>query len=364
LTPQQQRRPPIATLLLIAANVGVAYVSLLHPEFPIEYGFRPEAPTLQSAFECLFLHSNILHLFGNMLFLAAVGATVEQLSGSLRFSIVYFSSGLAGVFAHWMLAGKGVDSIPLVGASGCVAGCAAYYSMRYLRLRVPMAPKLGASVAGVTVAWLVFQILGAFIHIGDSQPVAYWAHIGGFAMGLLLSIAFRAPDVGKLEADQAVLVQMGERSPGAVIAAAEQQLSERPEDINALQELAMVHEHLGEEEKEGDALFKLLDLMPEDKCAPILERICTLGKANEIPAHRRLSLAERFKSEDPSPTQALLKSVIEDPSCETQRPDAMLALGTLIREASPDRANVIFQELAAKYPLHPATEIARAKGLL
>ena len=53
----QQRRPPIATLLLIAANVGVAYVTLLHPEFPIEYGFRPESPSLQNALESLFIHS-------------------------------------------------------------------------------------------------------------------------------------------------------------------------------------------------------------------------------------------------------------------------------------------------------------------
>jgi membrane associated rhomboid family serine protease len=363
LTPENKRLP-IATLLLIAANVGVAYVTLLHPEFPIEYGFRPEAPSLQTALESLFIHSNILHLLGNMVFLAAVGATVEQLSGSLRFATVYFASGLAGVATHWIFATRGGDAIPLVGASGCIAGCAAYYCMRYLRLRVPMAPKIGASVALVTVVWLVLQILGAFVHVGEDQAVSYWAHIGGFAMGLVLSVAFRTPDVGKLEADQAVLRQMGDRSPGAIIAAAEQQLSERPEDVAALQELALVHEHLGENEKEAEALFKLLDLMPEEKLAPVLERICSLKEANKIAPHKRLALAERFKNQDPSPSQALLMSVLNDPTCEQQRPDALLALATLLYTSAPDKAKIVSQELATKYPLHPATEIARAKGML
>lgn len=360
-----QRRLPIATLILIAANVGVAYLTLIHPEFPIEYGFRPNAPSLQSAFESMFLHSNIVHLLGNMVFLAAVGATVEQLSGSLRFSIVYFASGLGGVLVHWLFAAKGVDATPLVGASGCIAGCAAYYSIRYLKLRVPMAPKIGASVLAVTILWLVLQALGAFVHLGEQQPVtAFWAHIGGFLVGLLLSIAFRAPDIGKLTADQATLKEMGERSPGAVIAAAEQQLKERPNDVNALQELAIVHEHLGETEKEAEVLFRLLELTPEEKQSPLLERICTLGEAGRIPPHRRLALAERFKGEDPSPSQALLSSVLKDGSCESLHPDALVALASLLMDNEPEKAKALMRTLEMQYPLHPATDVARQKGML
>jgi membrane associated rhomboid family serine protease len=359
------RRLPIATLLLIAANVGVAYVTLLRPELITEYGFRPTSPNIQNAFVSMFVHSNIVHLLGNMIFLAAVGATVEQLSGSLRFAIVYFASGLAGVAAHWLFATKAIDAAPLVGASGCIAGCAAYYSIRYLKLRVPMAPKVGASVLAVTLIWLFLQALGAFVHIGDEKTVtAYWAHIGGFVMGLLLSVAFRAPDIGKLQADQATLKQMGERSPGAVIAAAEQQLKERPNDTNALQELALMHQHLGEGDKEAEVLFKLLELTQEEKHAPILDRICSLGEATRIPPYRRLSLAERFKSEDPSPSAALLRSVLKDGSCESLHPDALLALASLQLEQEPEKAKSLLHTLEEKYPLHPATEVARAKGLL
>lgn len=313
----------------------------------------------------MFIHSNIVHLLGNMVFLAAVGATVEQLSGSFRFAIVYFASGLAGVAVHWIFAAKGPDAIPLVGASGCIAGCAAYYSIRYLKLRVPMAPKIGTSVLVVTMLWLVLQALGAFVHLGDQQNVtAYWAHIGGFAMGLLLSVAFRTPDIGKLHADKATLKQMGERSPGAVIAAAEQQLTERPKDLHALQELAMVHEHLGEHDKEAEVLFRILDLTPEEKQGPLLERICALDSASRIAAHRRLALAERFKTDNPSPSEPLLQSVLNDPSCATLYPDALLALATINQEKDPEKARSFVSRLQHEFPLHPATDVARAKGLL
>ena len=360
-----KRRVPIATLLLIAANVGVAYFTLLHPEFPVDYGFRPDSPSIQNAFESMFIHSNIVHLLGNMVFLAAVGATVEQLSGTLRFAIVYFASGLAGVAAHWIFAARGADATPLVGASGCIAGCAAYYSIRYLKLRVPMAPKVGTSVLVVTVVWLVLQALGAFVHLSDEQAVtSYWAHIGGFLMGLLLSVAFRAPDIGKVQADQATLKQMGERSPGAVMAAAEQQLQERPNDLNALQELAMVHEHLGEHDKEAVVLFKLLELTPEEKQGPLLERICTLGEAAKIPPHRRLALAERFKADEHSPSTCLLQSVLDDPDASALHPDALLALASLEAEHNPAKCEALLSRLKTEFPLHPAMEIARTKGLL
>ena len=359
------KRLPLVTLILIAANVGVAYLTLLHPEFPVEYGFRADAPSLQSALESMFIHASIIHLLGNMVFLAAVGATVEQLSGSLRFALVYFASGIAGVAAHWIFAGKGGDSAPLVGASGAIAGCASYYSIRYLKLRVPMAPKVGASVAVVTVIWLVLQVLGAFVNLGDQKPVtAFWAHIGGFLMGLLLSVSFRAPDAGQVRADRETLKEMGERSPGAVLATAEEQLKQRPNDVNALQEVAMVYQHMGEHDKEAETLHRLLELTAEDKQGPILEQLCVLGQVSEIPVHRRLAFAERFKASEPWVSSALLESVLKDPAAEGLYPDALLALASLNIESNPGKAKALLTTLASQYPLHPASEVARAKGLM
>lgn len=356
-----ERRLPIATLVVIAINVAVAYASLFHPDIPTQYGFRPDLLLPYTAITSLFVHANILHLLGNMVFLAAVGATVEQLSGTLRFLVVYFMSGLSGVMAHLLMGPRGGDAQPLVGASACIAGCAAYYSIRYLKLRVPMAPKIGLSVFGVTVLWLVLQVLGAFVALGGQKPVtAYWAHIGGFLMGLLLSVAFRAPDIGQLRADREMLKEMSDRSPGAVMAAAEQQLKERPNDVHALQELALVHQQLGEREKESEVLFRLLDLTPEGQQGPLLERLCVIGKATEIPPHRRMAWAERHKEDGSSVSALLLRSVLRDASAESLHPDALLALAS----AEPNRAKDHLRQLQEKYPLHPATEVARAKGLL
>jgi hypothetical protein len=224
---------------------------------------------------------------------------------------------------------------------------------------------VGASVLAVTLLWFVLQVAGAFVHLGEDQTaISYWAHIGGFVTGLVLSVAFRAPDIGKLQADQAVLKEMGERSPGAVIAAAEQQLQERPNDLGALQDLALVHEHLGEQDKEAEALFKLMELLPEEQQGPVLERICALGRASQIPTHRRLALAERFKTESPSPSVGLLQSILRDASCESLHPDALLALASLTVETAPEKAKAMLNTLQEKYPLHPAADIARAKGLL
>ena len=71
------RRVPVLTLLLIAANMVAAFALFVYPDFAVELGFRPNHPSLVGAITGLFLHANLFHLLGNMVFLAAVGAAVE-----------------------------------------------------------------------------------------------------------------------------------------------------------------------------------------------------------------------------------------------------------------------------------------------
>ena len=82
-------------------------------------------PRIYSALTCLFLHDpqNILHLLGNLVFLAAVGPLVESEVGPLRFVVVYVLAGLAGVAAHWSVAASSGVGTPLIGASSAIAGC-------------------------------------------------------------------------------------------------------------------------------------------------------------------------------------------------------------------------------------------------
>lgn len=353
-------RLPVVTLILIGANLLAAFGLLFDPNLAMSFGFRPDHPSLRGVLTSLFLHANVFHLLGNMVFLAAVGAAVELASGSFRFAVVYFFAGVAGVAAHYLVTRRMPDPMPLIGASGCVAGCAAYYSFRYTSLRVPLAPKVALSVAAVTVIWLLLQVVGAFVRLGDSGGVSFWSHLGGFAAGILLSLVFRAPDLGQVKLGHEVLDRMNARGPAAVVVAAKRHLERHPRDVKALWELADAHGMLAERDAEAEVLLQLLDVLPEDAQPEAIRRLAQAGRVTLLTPLRRVQLADQHKDV----ARALLKSVAEGPVEESQRPDAILALAALERESHPARADILLKELAADYPLHPAVELARKRGWL
>lgn len=353
-------RPPVVTLLLIAANLLAAFALLVDPNLAIDLGFRPDHPSLQGAFTSLFLHANVLHLLGNMVFLAAVGAAVEISSGSLRFAIVYFVAGLAGVAVHYAATRSVQEPAPLIGASGAVAGAAAYYTYRYTSLRVPFAPKLGLSVAAVSGVWLVLQLVGAFVRLGESEGTAYWAHLGGFLAGVVLTFAFRAPDLQQLKLGHEVLERMNARGPAAAVAAAKEHLKRHPKDPKALKDLADGYAALGDVDPEADTLLTLLDVVPEADRPEVLRRLATLGRITRLTPIRRMQLADQH----PEVARALLRSVVEGPTNELQRPEALLALAGFEREEHPEAAQALLEELVREYPLHPVVELAKKRGWL
>ena len=355
-------RLPLVTLLLIGANIAAAFSLIVDPDLVTELGFRSNQPRLLAAFTSLFLHANLIHLLGNMVFLAAVGAAVELATGSIRFVIVYLVGGLAGVFLHFMITRRTPDPVPFVGASGCIASCAAYYSVRYTRLRVPLAPKLAISVAAVTGIWLALQVVGVVVKFGDRGGTSFWAHIGGFVAGALLSLIFSAPDLEQVKLGHEVLDQMNARGPAALAFAAEEHLKHHPKDVKVLWELADAREALGEESAQYKVLLRLLEFSSDGQRAQVLRRICKMGRATSLPSLRRLQMADQCCEFDPEVTRTLLKSVIEGSPEDTQRPDAMLALITLDRADFPESASQLLADLTQSYPLHPATELARKRG--
>lgn len=360
------RRFPIATVLLIAANIVAAFAILWQDELVERFGFVASRPGFDTAVTSLFLHTNVLHLLGNMLFLAAVGASVELATGSSRFLAVYFLSGLAGVAVHWWLAPRGDAPQPLVGASGSVAGCAAYYTARYTWLKVPLSPKFNVSVMAVTVLWLALQFAGAMIRLGDAgpAPVSFWAHLGGFAMGLILCVVFRAPDAGHRRISHAQIDLMAGRSPAATMVAAEKHLRDHPNDVKALTELAWAAETLDDAKLERETLTKLLDLLPEMQQAETVARLAECDGIGSLPPIRRVLLAEKLLTENPDLAKRLLQSVVDDRESEPQRPEAMLALAGIERNGDRDKSQTILRQLEAAYPLHPAVGLARARGWL
>ncbi len=146
----------------------------------------------------MFLHGGWLHLGGNLLVLFVFGDNVEDALGHGRFLLLYLLAGLAGGALHALL---GTDpEVPLVGASGAIAGLMAAYLLLYPRAklfllafaRVPVLVPASWFVA----AWFGMNLLQALHSApGGEQDVAWWAHIGGFVTGLALVGPLRQPGV-------------------------------------------------------------------------------------------------------------------------------------------------------------------------
>lgn len=352
-------RVPVATILLIAANLAVAFLAVLAPDSVATFAFDSQTPTISAALTSLFLHYNVIHLLGNMVFLAAVGPAVETSAGVIRFLAVYLLGGIAGVLAHHFLAAQGTV---LMGASASVAACAVYYSVRYSRLRVPLGPGFGVSVGVVVAIWALLQMVGAVVTLGQpSGGTAYWAHLGGLVVGLGLSLAFRAPALASLHFSYEVLEKMNERSVGATLAATENHLKKHPKDPKVLRERIEALASIGDEAEETVTLVELLDVAPAAEKPEILDRLAQIGGLESFSSLQLTHLAEQLKAENPDVSKKLLGEVIGRPEDDAQRPDALLALAGLEEDGSAE-ARRWLGELFDRFPLHPACELARVRG--
>jgi membrane associated rhomboid family serine protease len=153
----------------------------------------PEAPTWLTVFSSMFMHGGLLHLAGNMLFLWVFGNNVEDAMGHVKFVAFYLAAGIA---ATALQTAMGPDAaVPTVGASGAIAGVLGGYILLYPRARVltlilivfiPIFLRLPAMI--VLGLWFLEQLAFGYFDVnsgGETGGVAYFAHIGGFAFGLL-----------------------------------------------------------------------------------------------------------------------------------------------------------------------------------
>ena len=149
----------------------------------------------------MFLHGGWMHLIGNMWFLWIFGNNVEDSMGHARFALFYLLCGLAA--AALQIAFQPGSGLPMVGASGAIGGVMGAYVVLYPRVRVHTAVVLGFYVTRFSVSaglmlgyWFLIQLVGGATAIGRSGGgVAFWAHVGGFAAGVLLIWLFRDPEL-------------------------------------------------------------------------------------------------------------------------------------------------------------------------
>ena len=148
---------------------------------------------LYAVFTSMFTHSGWLHLIGNMIFFYVCGLAMEQYWGYWRFLIIYLVCGIAADASYAVASGAHASGIPLVGASGAIAGAMGAFMVTHSRVRVKLFYTIGFwrwgsfSVPAYLYIgfWFLQQVLAVFLNRGHSSGVAYTAHIGGFLAGAI-----------------------------------------------------------------------------------------------------------------------------------------------------------------------------------
>lgn len=183
----------------------------------LEHGYQTASPQLVDLLSGMFLHAGLVHLASNMVFLWIYGNNVEARLGAVPYLALYLLSGVVATLAYGLLVPA--SEVPLVGASGAISGVLGAYLVWFPHNRVRLLVALWPLWLDVVLvpAWVVLtaylvidNLLPLFV--GSASNVAYGAHVGGFAAGLLVAFVLRgrvgdgaAPWAAHLQAGRAAL---------------------------------------------------------------------------------------------------------------------------------------------------------------
>ena len=207
---------PLITVILIALNsmIFLYQVSLgeRFNEFIYSMGLLPfeithhidilptgPSPIYLTIFSSMFMHGSVVHLLGNMLFLWIFGNNVEDYLGRKKFLFFYLICGISAAFTQILF--NSDSTVPMVGASGAIAGVLGAYMVLYPRAKITTVIiiiffirliKLPAIV--VLGFWIIYQFLYGISSLAATTGeggVAWFAHIGGFICGIILIKLFK-----------------------------------------------------------------------------------------------------------------------------------------------------------------------------
>jgi membrane associated rhomboid family serine protease len=354
------------------------------------YGFVPARQEWADVVSSMFLHASWMHLLGNMYLLWLCGCNIEDLWGRPLYVVFYLASGALSTLAHaWAFP---QSEVPLVGASGAIAGMMGAFLIRLYRTRIRFFymywVKWGTFLAPAWVMlplWLASQIFYALAY-GEEVSVAFWAHVGGFVFGALgagfikLSLveeAFLAPAIEQkttlFAQSPRVAAALGKMETGRHAEAVrdlQAALRDSPDDIDACDLLAQcyaalqkprekadahrrkmkIHLRRGEEELALSAYYEMLEADPDLAVPPreLLAVAALLNRAQQwdlaIQAYEKV----RASAEDPllqlKASMALVDIYLE----EHRRQKALAVLSSVapLAERHPEWRAAIEQKLA------------------
>ena len=206
------RRAPIVNYLLIGLSIGAFLWELGQNQHRVlyAYGMIPAVlfgsahlapylhvlPAWVTVFTSMFLHGGWFHLIGNMLFLWIFGHNVEDELGHSRYLVLYLASGVAAALIQGLSAPH--SHVPMIGASGAIAGVLGAYAVLSPRANVHVFVWIVIFFRIVNVPawallglWFVMQLVSGLEQANGRPGVAFWAHTGGFVAGMLLVTQLR-----------------------------------------------------------------------------------------------------------------------------------------------------------------------------
>jgi membrane associated rhomboid family serine protease len=208
------RTTPYLTVGIVILNTVVFGYELLLgddvDQFVLYFGLVPAAFSWVAVLTSMFVHGGFLHFAGNMLYLWIFGDNVEDRMGHGRFLVFYLLCGAAAALAQ--TAASPQSLIPMVGASGAIAGVMGAYFVLYPRSRIVTLLPIIIFFQVIEVPaifflgfWLLMQLLsgvGSIASATSGEPaggIAFWAHVAGFATGVASVVVFRRPERQRVE---------------------------------------------------------------------------------------------------------------------------------------------------------------------
>jgi membrane associated rhomboid family serine protease len=201
------RTTPWVTYLLIAVNIIVFLYEAGLPDPALErffftYGLVPASFSWLAVLTSMFAHSGWVHVGGNMLCLWIFGDNVEDRLGHGRYLVFYLGVGVVAALAQTWAAPS--SPVPLIGASGAIAGIMGAYFVLFPTSRVLVLVFLFIFIDVVEIPavfflafWFLMQLAGGIGRLADTNVtggVAFWAHAGGFLSGILGVWFFKRPE--------------------------------------------------------------------------------------------------------------------------------------------------------------------------
>jgi membrane associated rhomboid family serine protease len=279
------------------------------------YGYRPVDMNWGGLLSHQFLHGGWMHLLGNMWFLWLAGYVIEDAWGRLAFPVFYLLAGIFGAVGHHLSGPH--SAIPLIGASGAIAGVMGAFLIRNAKTKIKffvwlvLRPfRFEAPAYLMLPLWFGDQVLWGILQPGG---VAYFAHVGGFIFGGCVALMLRLSGA-ETELDQAIenrgavledpriaesarLIEAGQAD--VAVARLEALLAKEPRRIDVWLELLRASEILGDAARKERARIKLMELYLQqdlgDGALALYDELPDADARASVPPSLRLRLARQYE---------------------------------------------------------------------